>query len=145
MDSIFDLLFFIAILYGFIRKMKKGTQKTKETSQPPRQIRANHESFLDNKKASSTLDLDWEQYEENVFTEYTKERGAGLSQQEIKREEPLIKQPEKQMKNIIKEKQVADEIYKAEIGSPKISFRRSTIMEAIIMAEILGKPKALKR
>ena len=82
---------------------------------------------------------------ENIFTEYYKAEQESSLRQEIKREEAAIKQLENQTKNTIEETQIEDVINKSEIGNLKLSFDRNKIIEALIMAEILGKPKALKK
>ncbi len=150
MDLIIDLLVLIAVIYGIAQKAKKNVSEKKRISQhPKRKIRSNQKSSLERNEAGSAFDSlsheEWKRYGENIFTEYYKAEQESSLRQEIKREEEDIKKLENQTKNTIEETQIEDVINKSEIGNLKLSFDRNKIIEALIMAEILGKPKALKK
>jgi len=149
MDLIIDLLVLIAVIYGVAQKAKKDASREKGTSPYLKKARANQKSFLNRNETKSDFgsfsDEEWRQYEKNISAEFYETQQENSLYQEIQTEEMDVNQSETQVKNTIGDTQIVDSINKSEIGNLKLSFHRNKIIEAWIMAEILGKPKALKK
>ena len=146
---IIDLLVLIAVIYGVAQKAKKDASREKGTSPYLKKARANQKSFLNRNETKSDFgsfsDEEWRQYEKNISAEFYETQQENSLYQEIQTEEMDVNQSETQVKNTIGDTQIVDSINKSEIGNLKLSFHRNKIIEAWIMAEILGKPKALKK
>jgi hypothetical protein len=136
MDLVINLLFLIAIIYGFSKKMKKEASKKRNTPKY--------------KEQRSSPYLDWEQYESIVLENQTTNKQATSEQEEVSKQIEITSTKNEfssinYSKNTIQKNEIIDKIHKNEIGTPKISMQRDKIIETIIMAELLGKPKALRK
>lgn len=162
MDFIFDLLPFLIFILAVISKAKKKADsshgRSRDTGHRPQggKVPVHPATKIEDLKRiggriggtlrreiyttlEEVLGDDWQ----NSRKELKEDGGKTIGQYNEKTEKPPIENistPKRKGENEIK-----DVIKEAEIGKKQLSINKESVLHGIIMAEVLGKPKALKR
>ncbi|KXG75872.1 hypothetical protein [Thermotalea metallivorans] len=162
MDVIFDLLPFLIFILAVISKTKKKTESSHGRSRDPghrpqgRKVPVYPAMKIDDFKRiggriGETLKREIYTTLEEVLGDDWQNRGEELKEDKGKIIEQYNEKPEKSViENISttetkEENKGKDVIKETEIGKNQLSINKESVLHGIIMAEVLGKPKAVKR
>lgn len=162
MDFIFDLLPFLIFILAVISKTKKKAdsshQRSRDTGHRPQgeKVPVHPATKIEDLKRiggrigetlkreiyttlEEVLGDDWQ----NRGEEIKEDGGKTIGQYREKAEKPVLE--DISTTEIKEENKVKDVIKETEIGKKQFSINKESFLHGIIMAEVLGKPKALKR